>query len=338
MDGNAGTAWFGGYLREFDMGTGARQGYWFGYGASVIDLGDRRTINGVRLVPADSASPQSYLVSFSDSPTYYYPEAGWFALGDPSTFGTTLGWPGVKELVLPQPAQARYAHVMMMLPITNQPMRPALAEIQVIGYGDDPVVDTTPPLISGVPGSMTVDATGLMGAVVTWPSPSATDDTDGPVPVVCSPASGAWFALGQTAVSCTATDRAGNQSAQGFVVTVVDRTPPSLTVTSPLTVQLWAPNGKTVPVAITGTAADLLTPDSGLTVRFTVSDEYGLVQPTGTAQVTGGQFSVTVPLEARRLGTDRDGRRYVVTLTVTDGSGNTASTTVVVTVPHDQRK
>jgi hypothetical protein len=49
-------------------------------------------------------------------------------------------------------------------------------------------------------------------------------------------------------------------------------------------------------------------------------------------QITG---PLTVSLEADRLGTG-SGRVYTITVRCTDRSGNAATGTVVVTVPHDQ--
>lgn len=90
-----------------------------------------------------------------------------------------------------------------------------------------PPSDTTPPAIA-VPDPVVVEATGPDGAVVTWPTPTATDDTDGNPPVVCSADSGAAFPLGTTTVTCQATDAAGNAATATFIVSVQDTTPPSL--------------------------------------------------------------------------------------------------------------
>jgi len=70
---------------------------------------------------------------------------------------------------------------------------------------------------------------------------------------------------------------------------------------------------------------------------YAVKDEYGQVQPKGTLILgPGGTYSVTFLLQASRLGTDLDGRRYTVTVQVRDNAGNGGSKTSVVTVPHDQ--
>ena len=57
------------------------------------------------------------------------------------------------------------------------------------------------------------------GAVAIF-NPTATDDVDGTVPVLCAPASGSIFPLGTTTVTCTATDSAGNIASGNFTVTV----------------------------------------------------------------------------------------------------------------------
>ena len=94
------------------------------------------------------------------------------------------------------------------------------------------VLDNQPPRISCPPDRVVV-ATSPKGAQVYY-SPSATDNCDPNVTVECSPPSGSFFPLGETAVVCVAKDAAGNRSdmedAAGnrsvctFNVTVVDQT------------------------------------------------------------------------------------------------------------------
>lgn len=82
-----------------------------------------------------------------------------------------------------------------------------------------PPPDVTPPTLN-LPGEMTVEAPDSRGTNVSY-SVSATDDRD-PNPIVsCSPASGAFFAVGDTTVDCTATDASGNQSSGSFTVHVL---------------------------------------------------------------------------------------------------------------------
>jgi hypothetical protein len=82
------------------------------------------------------------------------------------------------------------------------------------------VDDTTAPTISGIPDDMSVMATSSSGRVVTYSLPTATDIADGEVNVECAPAAGTTFALGETKVSCMATDDAGNKGEASFSVHV----------------------------------------------------------------------------------------------------------------------
>ncbi len=112
----------------------------------------------------------------------------------------------------------------------GQTWRGFVDQVEIGFNGDAPVVydfeveatgpDTTPPVITDIPLPLALQATGPSGAVVTWSSPWATDNSDGQVPVTCTPASGALFPVGTTEVTCTASDGAGNQASASFTVTV----------------------------------------------------------------------------------------------------------------------
>ena len=80
------------------------------------------------------------------------------------------------------------------------------------------VVDNQAPLMT-CPGNILTNVSNPDGAVVTF-APSATDNCDGSVAVVCAPASGSVFGIGTTLVSCTATDSSGNVGSCSFNVTV----------------------------------------------------------------------------------------------------------------------
>jgi hypothetical protein len=103
---------------------------------------------------------------------------------------------------------------------------------------------------------------------------------------------------------------------------------------------LWPPNGRLVPVTVSGIIAD----DDGADIgaKFKVKDEYGTVQPRGPLDLSQNpdgtfSYSFTVMLEARRLGQDRDGRQYLIVVNAFDDDSTERGSTVV-TVPHDQRK
>jgi Tol biopolymer transport system component len=81
-----------------------------------------------------------------------------------------------------------------------------------------PIADREPPALS-LPANPIVNATSAAGAVVTYVV-SAKDAVDSSPSIGCSPASGSTFPIGQTTVSCTATDASGNSSSGSFTVKV----------------------------------------------------------------------------------------------------------------------
>jgi hypothetical protein len=85
------------------------------------------------------------------------------------------------------------------------------------------LADMQQPVFSRLPSDQHVLTSRAAGTRVTWMPPIAVDAVDGPVAVLCAPASGTMFPVGDTAVSCTATDRTGNQATAGFGVTVTRR-------------------------------------------------------------------------------------------------------------------
>jgi len=158
------------------------------------------------------------------------------------------------------------------------------------------VTDATPPALTS-PGDLTAEATGPDGAVVSF-DVSAADAVDGAVEATCSPASGSTFPLGSTAVSCSATDAAGNTGSAGFTVTVRDTTAPVLALPAPISV-VTATGGAAVTYAATatdlvdGAVAPVCAPASGSTfpvgttaVACTATDAHG--------NAASASFAVTV--------------------------------------------
>lgn len=89
------------------------------------------------------------------------------------------------------------------------------------------VVDTTSPDLT-VPGNISVESADPAGTQVIY-AVSASDVVDQQLDLVCSPESGSSFLLGNTTVSCIATDDYANQATAAFDVNIADTTPPVFT-------------------------------------------------------------------------------------------------------------
>ena len=160
------------------------------------------------------------------------------------------------------------------------------------------VVANTPPVLS-LPAPISAEATSAAGAAVAYTA-GATDAEDNPAPTpVCSPASGADFALGTTTVACSVTDAGGLSASGSFSVTVVDTTAPTMVLPANMTAEATSPAGASVSFAtsasdaVDGSVAVGCDHGSGDTIALgatTVS-----CSATDTAgNSTSGSFTVTV--------------------------------------------
>jgi hypothetical protein len=86
------------------------------------------------------------------------------------------------------------------------------------------ITESTPPEITCPNDLFATAGFGEGGAIVTFDDPAATDNCGNPV-IACVPASGSFFPVGATTVTCTATDNAGNSNTCTFVVTVEETQP-----------------------------------------------------------------------------------------------------------------
>ena len=119
------------------------------------------------------------------------------------------------------------------------------------------IEDTTAPVIAAHV-DLTIEATSSAGATVTYTNPTATDNYDSIITVSCLPISGSTFGLGDTTVTCTATDAVGNDAIPTtFKVTVEDTTPPVVTVPADITLEATGPNTVVTYVPLP-TATDLV--------------------------------------------------------------------------------
>jgi len=186
------------------------------------------------------------------------------------------------------------------------------------------VVDTTPPVVT-VPASFAVAAPDPSGAVVTY-SASATDNLDGPLTPVCSPASGTKFPVGGTTVTCSATDAHSNTGQASFVVTVgfSDTAPPVLSAVADIKVEANAASGSVVtyatpsaidavdgpiPIVTCAPASGQRFPLGSTTVTCTASDAQGNVGTTTfhVSVVDTQPPSLGLPSDIAVVATDADG-------------------------------
>ena len=140
---------------------------------------------------------------------------------------------------------------------------------------------------------------------------------------------------GITTILYRSRDRASNVETAKSITLKIDTSAPvfALTATPSL---IWPVTGETVNVRIEGTGSDSV---SGLaSVSYVVTDEYGTPLTLPVRTLSGGSsiWTEVLAVEARRDGTDLDGRLYVVTATLTDVAGNTTTVTKNIIVPHDQ--
>jgi hypothetical protein len=195
------------------------------------------------------------------------------------------------------------------------------------------VQDLTAPTLT-LPGDINVAATSAAGATVSF-NVSATDLDDVLVdaPVTCTSASGSVFPIGQTTVTCTATDARANTTTGTFRVTVTDAAVCSAARAS--VVSIWPPNHKLVDISVLG-----VTTASGQQALVTITgifqDEATDAEGDGKTAIDGfGVGTSRAHVRAERSGTG-DGRVYHIGFTATVAAGASCTGAVTVGVPHDQ--
>lgn len=151
------------------------------------------------------------------------------------------------------------------------------------------VQDTTAPTLS-CPEDVLAEATGPSGAQVTYPAADATDAVSTPV-VTYSDSSGSTFALGETTVTATATDDAGNATSCTFTVTVTDTTAPALICPEDVVVEATSAEGSVVSYPEASATDAVSTPS----VTYDVASEgpFALGATTVTATATDAAANVT---------------------------------------------
>jgi large repetitive protein len=166
---------------------------------------------------------------------------------------------------------------------------------------------------------ITAEATGPNGAMVTYP------DSDAPPKgIICSPTSGSLFALGTRGVKC---------SNYSFAVTVVDTTPPLISVPTDMTVEATGPSGAVVSFAasatdlVDGSVAPVCSPASGSTfpiaatqVTCSATDAHKNSSSAGFMVTVGDTTppTVKVPGAISDSATSSAGKAETFTATATD--------------------
>ena len=84
------------------------------------------------------------------------------------------------------------------------------------------IIDTTPPIISGIPNDFTVIVPeGTLETQVTWIPPTATDNIDNTFFFSANILPGFTLGLGEHLVTYTAKDSSGNISTASFTITII---------------------------------------------------------------------------------------------------------------------
>jgi hypothetical protein len=205
------------------------------------------------------------------------------------------------------------------------------------------VVDTRPPLLD-CPPDVTVECQSAGQAWVALAPAAALDDCSAAVSIANGRTAGGAdatgsYPVGTTAVRFTATDPSGNAAECLTNVTVRDTIPPDIAAHSTPDV-LWPPNHKMAEVSVAISASDACDPNVAIELFEALSSEPDDAKGGGDghtlADVQDADLETLdseVSLRAERDGTG-SGRVYSLRYRAVDFSGNQASVSAEVRVPH----
>jgi hypothetical protein len=180
----------------------------------------------------------------------------------------------------------------------------------------------TPPTLT-VPNYVLAEATGPDGAHVNFVV-TATDAEDGDLTgnVVCTPASGSLFPIGETPVTCTVTDSGGLSASASFPVYVEDSTPPvfSGVPTGPVTKVAQNRNGWALSLSDLGITA---TDPGNVSPPVTITCD----PPEGTYLAIGGTYTISC--------TAKDSATYRAPVSEAPAPPNKSTITFTVSVTLD---
>jgi hypothetical protein len=208
---------------------------------------------------------------------------------------------------------------------------------------DIEITDTTPPVIV-CPADIVVECTATGGTPASDPQlvpffagVSASDVCDTTPDIADNAPS--FFSKGETTVTFTATDDSGNVAACSAKVTVVDTTPPEISVEMTPDV-MWPPNHKFWTITAEIEVEDVCDPDPQVELVSISSNEQANGNGDGNTSndIRDADFGTDdreFMLRAERAG-GGDGRIYTITYRATDCDGNAAEDSAEVRVPHDR--
>jgi len=177
---------------------------------------------------------------------------------------------------------------------------PLLPYGQVLASMEQYIPGTTPVLY--LPSTITVDATGPLGAIVTYTVSASDPDNPASLPTVnYTPPSGSIFPIGTTTVLCTASDAFGNTTSGSFLVIILDVTAPTLYLPGTITTDATSAQGAVVTYIINASDPD----NQAYQLTIDCTPPSGSTFPIGTTPVlctardpagntTSGSFQVTV--------------------------------------------
>jgi hypothetical protein len=258
------------------------------------------------------------------------------ASSDPDCDPMTLDWAGdftegMAEGVMPTVTYAALGASTVDLEVSDGDLASACDTTVTIE-------DTTPPNITA-PDDIQLECTGPDGTPVDLGTPFVSDICD-PTLNVGNDAP-AVFPLGVTVVTWTASDDSGNSTNAIQVVTIVDTTPPELSLSLDPD-SLWPPNHMLHTIDAVIEVTDICDPNPTVELVSVVSSEpdndRGDGNTTGDVQgVAAGSDDRIFEVRAERDGR-KSGRSYTARYTATDDSDNQTTEEAVVRVEHDKRK
>lgn len=143
--------------------------------------------------------------------------------------------------------------------------------------------------------------------------------------------------LGNHEITLTVQDGFGDEDRDTVLVTVQDKTSPTIGVSLD-TSTLWPPNHRMVRIKALVTASDSCS-QTQISLPLLASSEPEDMPDEGdgntSPDIEHGTHPFEFSLRAERAGTG-DGRSYTVTYSAIDSSGNSATASSIVQVPHDQ--